>query len=794
MAIETPLELLLPVLGQVLPAFLGAAALVAALLLGPRLVRCLRQAAYERTLEAETVRLELLVPAGREPDPDAAIELIRALHPRHRRGVGGFGGFAVGWPSVELRLLWREGLLRWQIDCPRQLEPAVSVALGAACPGIDLEEVPPDDRPATASAGASLVASEAWALHAVGSLDGRAVPRLARLLAALSWPVEVRLSLYLRALPPEAWRRVVEPETSGPSVAALVGTAIVDALLSRTSADHEPSERRVSAAEREALKRKRQGVVGFATRATLEVAGADVSIAKAVLWRLVSFSDVLGDGRQGIAWRVTGRPATGGSAMHFADWEVAQLWSLPDEAVDRTGVRRRRPLSGSAPPAPATDSARLVIGHGARGPVALSTDSLARHLAVFGATGSGKSTLLLTLVDELMRSPLGGTVIDPHGDLADDILSRVPPSARDRVHVLRLADRDHPRGFNFLERRSPDEAQLVTSEFVDMLEDLWPRFCGPKMQHYLRHGLLTLLRQREPQTILELVRLLTDDRFRDTYTRDLTDPMLAAFWRNEWPAPRERERDASIKAVLNKLGAFVAYDSIRSVVGQGLSTIRPRVLMDAGGILVVDLSRVGGDNASLFGAMLISRYYIDAVGRQGTPRASRRPHLLVVDEAQRFDTRGLGRIEVEGRKFGLILALASQSLAGLGERLRSTILTNTASLVLLAPGAEDVRSVGRLFAPLQPERLSDLARFEFVLRTPGPDGTPTVYGGRVVPPEPGDPAVAEEVTKASDARDARTFEDVRAEVHRRAGGDVAAGQEVKPLIRDGVFSARGDEP
>ena len=130
----------------------------------------------------------------------------------------------------------------------------------------------------------------------------------------------------------------------------------------------------------------------------------------------------------------------------------------------------------------------------------------------------------------------------------------------------------------------------------------------------------------------------------------------------------------------------------------------------------------------------------------------------------------MGRISVEGRKFGLALALASQSLAGLGERLQSTVLTNAASLVLLSPGADDVRTVGRLFAPLVPERLTDLRRFEFVLRTPGPDGSPAVYGGRVCAPVAADPERAERIAAASDRRDARPLAEVRAEVHRRAGG------------------------
>jgi len=769
MAIPTPFDLFAPVLGSFLPLVLVAAFALLILLVAPRTVGPLHQAAYDRATERERMRLELLIPAGYDPDPTVGVELVRALHPRHRRGVN---AWRVGWPTLELRLVWRAGEAHWQIDCPAQLESAVRVALRSACPGIWIEAVPIDDPAPVAAATASLGASDRWPLHAAELPDSRALVRLAHALAAEAAGAEVRLRVRIRACPAEHWQAFVDPDEGTAGIASLVGTAIVDALLFRPTAAGEPIRRELSLTEREAAKRKRAGVVGFEVAAVLEVAGVDADAAQALLWRLTTFADVLGDARQSLVWRIGAGSGSPRPVMRLADWEVAQLWELPSVAFDRTGAGRVRALAGAAP-APERGGQGLVIGEAGGRPVTLSSEVLGRHLAVFGATGSGKSTLLLTLATELLRSDMGGTIIDPHGDLADDILARVPPALAGGVHVLRLADRDHPRGFNFLERRSPDEAQLVTSEFVDMLEDLWPRFCGPKMQDYLRHGLLTLLSSPEPQTILELIRLLTDDAFRETYTRSLTDPLLAAFWRTQWPGPRERERDASIKAVLNKLGAFVAYDSIRQVVGQGVSTIRPRTLMDRGHVLVVDLSRVGGDNASLFGAMLISRYLIDAVGRQGTPRASRRPHLLVVDEAQGFDTRALGRISVEGRKFGLGLALASQSLAGLGERLQSTILTNAASLVLLSPGATDVRSVGRLFAPLAPERLTDLRRFEFVLRTPGPDGSPVVYGGRVREPAEADPEAAVGIAAESDRRDARPTTEVRAEVHRRAGGDGA---------------------
>jgi hypothetical protein len=290
------------------------------------------------------------------------------------------------------------------------------------------------------------------------------------------------------------------------------------------------------------------------------------------------------------------------------------------------------------------------------------------------------------------------------------------------------------------------------------------------MQHYLRHALLTMLAHPKPQTVIELIRIQTDDTFRERYTRTLDDPMLVNFWRNEWPSGANRERDTSIKAVLNKLGAFVSYHSIRNVVGQGTSTVRPRRIMDAGDLLVVDLSRVGGDNAHLFGAMLISRYYIDAIGRQGTSRDTLRQHLLIVDEVPTFDTRALEKVHDEGRKFGLLLVTAAQSLAGLGVRLRDSVLTNAGVLALLSPGADDVQALRRLVAPLSAEDLLGMRQHEMVIRMTGPDGRAGVFGGMVCPPPPGDPRMAEALIRASDERDARPLEQVEAEVRRRAGG------------------------
>lgn len=732
---------------------------LAGLSIGSGLAGPIRQAGYERVVRSEMVRLEIVLPANAAVDPDATAELIRALHPGQRRGVG---RFRVGWPPIELRFLWCEGSMHWQIDCPAQIESSVDMAVRSVLGRCELEEVEIDDLPPAAVATARLGRAQTQSLRT--DAEAASVPlRLAVVLDRARTDAEVVLRI---GLMPGASSSPGE-ESIGRSIAGFLLTAVIDAVLMRSVADKPMDPAPTRSAE------VPTGM--YSATVSLEASGVTSAAGAALLWNLVSATDALRSGPQSLVWSVREGSKAGASALSADPELLGALWALPDRRFDELGLERDRALPGSYRERDSLGG--IAIAEARRGPLTLSTETLARHLAVFGATGSGKTTLLLNLVLGCARAGVGVTVIDPHGDLTKDILGRVPDDGP-KVHVLRLADRAHPRGFNFLERRHGDDAQLVASEFVALLADLWPRFCGPKMQHYLRHALFAAFADPDPQTILELVRILTNDRTRMRYTARLTDPLEQAFWRDEWPGPRERERDPSIKAVLNKLGAFVGYGSIRSIVGQGTSTISPRMVMDAGDVLVVDLSNVGGDNAALFGAMLISRFAIDAVGRQGTPSSERRPHLLVVDEAQRFHTQAMESILAEGRKFGLHAVLAAQSLSALGDRLASAVRTNVASVALLEPGPEDVRDLGRLFAPVSSDELLAMRRFDVVVRTRGADGTPLVRGGRVSMPGFADPERAEAIVAASDKRDApRSLDAVRGEVFERSGGNEPAEEE-----------------
>jgi hypothetical protein len=745
-------------------AVIGGGLLVAgaAIALSPRLVGRLRQRSYERTASEELLRLELTPARADEIDAAQATALVRGLHPRQRRG---FDRWRVGWPSSELRVVWRDGDLHWQVDGHRQVLDEFAVSHRALHLVTDARPVERVELPAVATAAARLARPTSWPLRIAEVPGERVIHRLAAALEAAAPPgVEVRYRVNLRPVPPDTWRQVVDPEPStSRSIVSLIGEAIVDGFLFRGSGSGREAPVAPTALERDARARKRRGAAGFETAILLEVAGTTFEEAKALLWHLTDMTDSLADAGQEIRWEVVPGPVKEAPGSPLADWEVAELWYLPDATFDAAELPRPRPLAGALPPV--QPQSGIVIGANVERPLAVPLATLDRHLAVVGSTGSGKSTFLLQLVTGLMDTTWGATVIDPHGDLVNDILARVPPRHAERVHVLRLADRLHPRGFNFFERRSAEEAQMVVSEFVALFEDLWPRFTGPRMRDILRYAAFTMLSDPAPQTILELDRILSDQVFRRPYIDKAIDPAIQNYWRTRWPS--KGSDDPSVGAVQNKLGAFIAYDSIRSVVGQGGSTLRPRSIMDRGDILLVDLSQVGGDNASIFGGMLIARYRIDALGRQGTDPASRRSHLLVVDETPRFSTRALGGLVNEGRKFGVALGLATQTLKDIGEALGTTAVANAGTIALMSPGLDDAKALAPLFAPLTAADLLGMERHGMALKMAGPKGRDVVYGGIVLPPGPADRSIAAAIRAASDDRDARPRAQVAAEVTER---------------------------
>ncbi len=354
------------------------------------------------------------------------------------------------------------------------------------------------------------------------------------------------------------------------------------------------------------------------------------------------------------------------------------------------------------------------------GDVSLDPAARRRHLAIFGTTGSGKSGLLRTMIAEDIAAGLGVTVIDPHGQLCDEILDNNIPGWRTH-DVIHVNPKDLERAFalNMLHCPRPEQRGLVVSNVISIFKKLWADSWGNRLEYILRNGLHALIVQPQPVSILALPELLTDATYRQTVLTNVTDAAILRFFQNvydRWPASF---REEAISPVLNRCGAFTTDPLLRAVIGQPRSSIDFRWAMDRNKIILCDLSkgRVGSDNGALLGSLIVMQEHLAALSRADVPEADRVPHVLYCDEAQNF----IGDFEsilAEARKYKLVLAVATQGIESLAEEAASAVFTNCGTLISFRVSSTDATRLRDELAALFPgASLQDLADFTAYIRT-----------------------------------------------------------------------------
>ncbi|MFA5127783.1 MAG: type IV secretion system DNA-binding domain-containing protein [Patescibacteria group bacterium] len=321
-----------------------------------------------------------------------------------------------------------------------------------------------------------------------------------------------------------------------------------------------------------------------------------------------------------------------------------------------------------------------------------------RHLWLLGKTGCGKSTLLANLAIQDLEAGNGFALLDPHGDLVDDVLPFVPPNRINNVLLFAPEDRDYPVSFNVFRRgRSlhPDTA-LLASGLLSVFKKHWADSWGPRLEHILRNAILAVANDQRA-TLLFLYRFLTDEALRDNVVATVSDPVVAAFWKKEFPGYTKALQAEAIAPVLNKLGAFVANPIIRAIVGQERSRVDFISIMETRGIIFAKLpsGRIGEDASRLLGSLLLTAIQLAAM-----ERSHREPTFTIyADEFQHFVTDSLATMLAEARKFGLGLVLAHQYLGQLPVTVRDALLGNVGSVVCFRLGAHDAEILAPEFNP-----------------------------------------------------------------------------------------------
>lgn len=319
-----------------------------------------------------------------------------------------------------------------------------------------------------------------------------------------------------------------------------------------------------------------------------------------------------------------------------------------------------------------------------------------RHMYVIGKTGTGKSTMLANMAINDLRNNEGICFIDPHGDAIDILLNYIPSGRINDVVFFNPADGERTVKINLFEGDNIEHRELIASGIVAIFQKLYSYSWGPRLEHFLRNALLTLL-QMENARLSDIIQLFTEKEFRQKVIAQINDPVIKSFWLGEFEPLQDRMKNEAVAPILNKVGQFVSSPLVRNVVNADKSSFSIEQIMNEGKILLVNLSQglLGEDNATLLGAMLITKIQLAAMARVHIPEEQRRDFYLYVDEFQNFATTSFNKILSEARKYRLNLILANQYIAQIPEEVQKAIFGNCGSIVSFVMGSEDAQVFSR---------------------------------------------------------------------------------------------------
>jgi len=422
--------------------------------------------------------------------------------------------------------------------------------------------------------------------------------------------------------------------------------------------------------------------------------------------------------------------------------ELASIFHLPTPYTETPEVKWLG-AKKSEPPASLPQEGTVMgknIFRGVVREVKIQRQDRRRHLYVIGQTGTGKTTLLRNMIVQDLESGEGLCVVDPHGDLVEDLLGLVPKERSEEVVLFDPGDIARPLGLNMLEYNTPEQKDFVVSEMIAIFHKLFPpEIVGPMFEHNMRNVMLTLMADPEnPGTITEIPRMFTDPEYQKAKIAKVTDPVVRDFWDKEMAKTSDFHKSEMLGYLISKVGQFVENTMMRNIIGQQHSAFNLRDVMDSGKILLVNLSKgkTGEINSSLLGLIIVSKIQMAAMGRTNIPEKERKDFYLYIDEFQNFTTDSIMTILSEARKYRLDLTLANQYIAQLPENIRDAVFGNVGTLLSFRIGPQDAEFIEKQTEPVfSAHDLINLDRFNAYAKLTI-DGTPSkAFSMQTLPPE-----------------------------------------------------------
>lgn len=429
--------------------------------------------------------------------------------------------------------------------------------------------------------------------------------------------------------------------------------------------------------------------------------------------------------------------------------ELATLFHFPHGVIRTEGMVRTHSRILPAPVSlhgnPELD---ITIGvnkyHGSETPIGLTKSERERHMFVVGGTGSGKTTMLKYQIIQDIKNGKGLAVVDPHGDLAEELLEYISKERMDDLIYLNPDDLDNPIGVNLLELpeglKGNDllrEKDRVTESVISVMRKIFSEddSGGHRIEYVLRNSIQTALTLDKP-TLFTIFRLLNDGKFAKDAIKNLEDEDLKAFWKNELGKAGGMQKVKMAAGITSKIGRFLFSASARAMLEQEKSTIDFDEILD-GKILICNFSkgRLGEDTSMLFGVTILAKLQLAALKRSEKKQAERKSFYLYVDEFQNFATLSFTQMLSEARKYKVFLTMAEQSTQQQDDqKLVNIILANVGTVIAFRTGSpKDEELLLPLFEPyIERGEISNLSAYNFYCRITSVEAQEPMSGETIV--------------------------------------------------------------
>lgn len=410
--------------------------------------------------------------------------------------------------------------------------------------------------------------------------------------------------------------------------------------------------------------------------------------------------------------------------------EIASLFHPPHHKFNKSEAIKWQNFKLAPPPENLPDSG-LLLGttfyRGVRKEVRIKNEDRFRHFYIIGQTGTGKSTILQTMIKQDFRLGNGICVMDPHGELANDVLPFVPRERADDIIIFNPSDTERPLGLNMLEAESDEERELIALDAMNMMIKLFgPEIFGPRIQDYFRNGVLTLMYDPEGGALTDIVNLFVNKDFQKKKRDHITNPIIKSWWDHTFDNMGDREKQEMIPYFAAKFGQFITNSTMRNIIGQTKSSFDFGKIMQEKKILLVNLSKglIGDTNAELLGMIIVSKLQIAALRRQRMEKSERQDFFCYIDEFQNFVTNSIESILSEARKYRLGLVLAHQYIDQLEKKnlggataLKGAIFGNVGNILSYKIGEIDAEFMAKVFSPVFSEQdISNMDAFKAVMK------------------------------------------------------------------------------